>query len=173
MRVIIKHFTSQSYHDTSLSYRLWAILSAHALRQAREMIMGREMVMVKSLPDLDCALTIHNFSLATGIVRGDSVPVDPGLPSVKGDFCIILLKFPRFRHQWHLCVLKGMWTDWARNIISTAHFWLLLYIEKTISDFQQSAVIAVFENRLSSFSRESKVVCFCQMEAKAICLTVI
>lgn len=63
------------------------------------MVMGHTSVPHKILPDSDCALTIHNSGLATGIVRGDSVPVDPGLPSVKGDFCIILLKFPRFRHQ--------------------------------------------------------------------------
>lgn len=50
------------------------------------MVMGHMSLSYKSLPDLDCALTIHNSGLVTGMVRGDIVPIDPRLPSVKGDF---------------------------------------------------------------------------------------
>lgn len=49
------------------------------------MVMGHTSLPRKTHPDLDCALTIHNSGLATGMVRGDDVPVDPRFPSVKGD----------------------------------------------------------------------------------------
>lgn len=65
-----------------------------------------------------------------------------------------------------------MWIEGDKNIIWIAHFWLIFHIDKTITNFQQSTVIAAFEIRLSPFSRESQVVCFCHVEAKAICLTV-